>query len=208
MAQTSDHTNRPVIKYVYGELVEGNEEQRYRDALTRERHGATQVERVMRGEEKPADIAADIAHLRKIGVMAPEAEKYLRGKRLNGAGPQMRTSSAEMHMAPGSVVGKGQIDVRARDKITGRAQYSSDVYLPGMLYTKVLRSPHPHAKVTKIDTKAAAALPGVFAVITNADVPTGPAIPRPALSAEPAFAGEPVAAVAAETEAIAEEAIR
>ena len=86
----------------------------------------------------------------------------------------------------------------------GRAQYSSDVYLPGMLYTKVLRSPHPHAKVTSIDTKKAAALPGVFAVITNADVPKGPAIPRPALSAEPAFAGEALAAVAAISEAVAE----
>src|SRR6185436_12613297 len=207
MAKTSDHTNRPEIKYVYGELTDANDEGRLRDAMTRERHGVTQVERVMRGEEKPADIAADIAHLRKIGVMAPEAEKHLRGKRLGGTAPQMRTSSAEMHYAAGSVVGKGQVDVRARDKITGRAQYSSDVYLPGMLYTKVLRSPHPHAKVTSIDTKKAAALPGVFAVITNADVPKGPAIPRPALSAEPAFAGEPVAAVAAETEAIAEAAV-
>jgi hypothetical protein len=75
----ADRPNRPQIKYVYGELTEANEEQRWRDAMTRERHGVTQIERVMRGEEKPADLAADIAHLRKIGVLAPEAEAALGG---------------------------------------------------------------------------------------------------------------------------------
>jgi CO/xanthine dehydrogenase Mo-binding subunit len=207
MAKTSD-SNRPQIKYVYGELVETTEEGLLRDGWTRERHGVTQIERVMRGEEKPADLAADLAKLRKAGVLSPEIERSLRGKRLPGAAPRRTAAGAEMRIPAGSVVGKPTVDIRARDKILGRAEYSADVYLPGMLYTKVLRSPHPHAKVTSIDTKKAEALPGVMAVITNADVPKGANIVRPALSAEPAYAGEPVAAVAATSEAIAEAALK
>ena len=62
-----------------------------------------------------------------------------------------------------------------------------------------------------IDTSKAKELKGVFAVITHEDVPktaAGAPVPRPALAPEPAFAGEPVAAVAAETEAIAEAALK
>ena len=98
---------------------------------------------------------------------------------------------------PGAVVGKPVVDTRARDRVTGRAKYSVDIYLPGMLYTKVLRCPHPHAKVVSIDTSKAKELKGVFAVITHEDVPktaAGAPVPRPALAPEPAFAGEPVVA--------------
>ena len=51
-------------------------------------------------------------------------------------------------------------------KVTGRAMYGADYKLPGMLYGKVLRSPHAHARIRSIDTSAAAKLPGVKAVIT------------------------------------------
>ena len=54
---------------------------------------------------------------------------------------------------------------------SGEAKYASDIYLPGMLYVKILRSPHPHAKVVKIDTAKAQALPGVKAILTPQDVP-------------------------------------
>lgn len=57
------------------------------------------------------------------------------------------------------------------DKVTGRAVYGGDVRLPGLLYGQVLRSPHAHARILSIDTSKAAALPGVRAVATGADLP-------------------------------------
>ena len=55
------------------------------------------------------------------------------------------------------------------DKVTGKAQFGADFYAPGMLHGAVLRSPHAHAKILKIDTSKAEALPQVKAVITRAD---------------------------------------
>jgi len=55
------------------------------------------------------------------------------------------------------------------DKVTGRAQYGADLVVPGMLTGAVLRSPHAHAKINAIDTSEAMALPGVKAIVTNAD---------------------------------------
>jgi len=80
-------------------------------------------------------------------------------------------------------------------KATGVAKYTYDQRLPGMLYARVLRSPHAHATVTKIDTEAAAKIPGVKAII-------------PAPLTEVRFAGAPVAAVAATTPEIAGDALR
>ncbi len=57
------------------------------------------------------------------------------------------------------------------DKVTGRAVYSADVKLPGLVHGAVLRSPHAHARILKIDTSKAEAAPGVLAVITGADFP-------------------------------------
>ncbi len=57
------------------------------------------------------------------------------------------------------------------DKVTGRAVYGNDVQLPKMLHGKILRSPHAHAKIKKIDTSAAEKLPGVLGVVTAADLP-------------------------------------
>ena len=57
------------------------------------------------------------------------------------------------------------------EKVTGRANFGADRSLPGMLYGKVVRSPHAHARIRAIDTSAAAAMPGVLAVITAADFP-------------------------------------
>ena len=59
-------------------------------------------------------------------------------------------------------------------KVTGAAKFGADYHLPGMLYGKVLRSPHPHARIRSIDTSRAEALPGVKAVITGADLPDHP----------------------------------
>ena len=183
----ADNSRRFPGTYEQGQLVSTDPMLIEREAWSRDRTGVSQVERVMRGEESPADVARDRAALRAQGI-----------EPVTGPGGTLK-------VAPGSVVGQPTIDMRARDKITGRAQYSSDLYLPGMLYTKVLRSPLPHAKVTNLDISKAESYPGVHAVITYDDVPTGP--PRRALSSEPAYAGEPIAAVAAESEAIAEEAV-
>src|SRR5262249_57235281 len=56
-------------------------------------------------------------------------------------------------------------------KVTGATRYADDLFLPRMLYGKLLRSPHPHARILSVDTSKATALPGVFAVITGADLP-------------------------------------
>jgi glycine cleavage system H lipoate-binding protein len=69
------------------------------------------------------------------------------------------------------VVGTRPIRHDGADKVTGRAVYGNDMHLPGMLYGKVLRSPHAHARIISIDTSAAEALPGVKSVITGADLP-------------------------------------
>ena len=57
------------------------------------------------------------------------------------------------------------------DKVTGRANFGADFSLPGMLYGKVLRSPHAHARIKSIDTSRAAAIEGVKAIVTGADFP-------------------------------------
>lgn len=93
-------------------------------------------------------------------------------------------------------------------KLTGDAKYAADVQLPGMLIGKILRSPHPHAKVIAVDTSAAAELPGVHAVVTPFDVPEGNIAPDvPILDTEVRFVGDEVAAVAADDEFIARQAL-
>jgi len=69
------------------------------------------------------------------------------------------------------VLGTRPIRPDGLDKVTGRALFSDDFYLPDMIHGRILRSPHAHAKIKSIDTSAAAALPGVRAVVTGADFP-------------------------------------
>ena len=68
------------------------------------------------------------------------------------------------------VVGTRPVRHDGADKVTGLARYSADLNLPGMLYGKVLRSPHAHARIKAMDTSKAQALPGVRAVVTGADI--------------------------------------
>ncbi|MGI9521893.1 MAG: xanthine dehydrogenase family protein molybdopterin-binding subunit [Hyphomicrobiaceae bacterium] len=78
------------------------------------------------------------------------------------------------------VVGKSIARIDGRSRTTGEARYPADIALPGMLYAKVLRSPHAHGLIRSIDISKARSLPGVHAVITGADfvdVPVGSAIP-------------------------------
>ena len=109
------------------------------------------------------------------------------------------------------VVGRKAARVEGPDKVTGRARYAADYVLPDMLWGRILRSPHPHARIVRIDTSAARALPGVHAVVTGQDHPyyAGRAIRDHAVLAvdKVRFVGDRVAAVAAETRDIAELAL-
>ena len=69
------------------------------------------------------------------------------------------------------VVGSRPIRHDGVDKVTGKARYSADFYLPDMLHGKILRSPHAHARIKSIDASRALATPGVKAVVTSADFP-------------------------------------
>ncbi len=115
-------------------------------------------------------------------------------------------------MADFSVIGTKVPDVRAKERVTGTATYTIDIQRPGMLIGRVVRSPHPRAKILSIDTSRAASLPGVKAVITYEDVPpipfTGYDLRVLAGAADPhvRFVGDEVAAIAAETEEIADAA--
>ena len=112
-----------------------------------------------------------------------------------------------------SVVGKSVPRIDAKEKATGKAMYTEDFMMLRMLYGKVLGSPYPHARITRIDTSNAEKVPGVRAVITAKDVPTV----RFSVSVEDQYAlpcdnmvrkvDDPVAAVAAETIEAAEEAV-
>ncbi len=94
------------------------------------------------------------------------------------------------------------------EKLTGQAKYTSDIKLPGMLYGKILRSPHPHARILSVDASRAAALEGVHAVLTPFDAPQGRIAPDvPILDTEVRFVGDEAAAVAAEDEDIALDAL-
>ncbi|EYS97727.1 4-hydroxybenzoyl-CoA reductase [Cupriavidus sp. SK-4] len=111
-----------------------------------------------------------------------------------------------------AIVGSSTPQVTAREKVMGRAQYAGDIKLPGMLHAKVLRSPHPHARIVRIDTAAAKALPGVKLVMTGHDVPArnwGPHRKEQRILAcgVVRHVGEEVAAVVAVSEEIARDAL-
>ena len=91
-------------------------------------------------------------------------------------------------------------------KVTGRAKYAEDYRVDGMLFTKLLLSPMPHARVLGFDTRAALAMPGVKAILTADDLPDLRGAER-ALTNEPLYQGEPILAVAAVDELTAAEAI-
>src|SRR3954468_13650927 len=70
-----------------------------------------------------------------------------------------------------SVLGQRPVRHDGADKVTGKAIYTADLTLPGMVHGRILRSPHPHARVKKIDASEALKMPGVLAVVTHADFP-------------------------------------
>ncbi|MEE8131387.1 MAG: xanthine dehydrogenase family protein molybdopterin-binding subunit [Vicinamibacterales bacterium] len=113
---------------------------------------------------------------------------------------------------PLNVVGSPRSRIDGIERVTGRAQYTGDVQLPDMLYARVLRSPHAHARILRIDDSAARVMPGVHAVLTrdNCDViwSSGDWNGQRYLFNNPVrFVGDAVAAVAAVDRHAAEEAL-
>ena len=92
-------------------------------------------------------------------------------------------------------------------KVTGKAKYSEDFRVDGMVYARLYTSPMPHGKVKNIDLTEALAMEGVVGVLTADDVPPSQA-PSPAiLTNEPVYVGDPILAIAAVDEKTAEDAI-
>ena len=116
-------------------------------------------------------------------------------------------------MADFNVLGKNHVRVDALDKVTGHATYAGDIYLPEMLMCKVLTSTRSHARIVNIDTTEAEALPGVRGIIIGRDFPdvffgSGALRDRRVMARDEVFyVGEPVAAVAADDEITAAEAL-
>ena len=140
-----------------------------------------------------------------------------RRKAADGGGGQRgqveRAQNTKMDHSPYAVIGKPLPKIDAAAKCRGRTLFADDIVLPRMLYAKILRSPHPHARITSIDTARAEALAGVKAVLTGKDFPNPFGIlpvsqDEHALEADHVrFIGDPVAAVAATEEDIALEAL-
>src|SRR5919109_5326895 len=110
-------------------------------------------------------------------------------------------------MAGHKLIGQSYTPPDLVAKVTGRARYAEDYRVDGMLFAKLLLSPMPHARVKRIDTRAALALPGVKAVLTADDLPELRAGGERALTNEPLYQGEPILAIAAVDELTAAEAI-
>src|SRR5688500_10659336 len=111
------------------------------------------------------------------------------------------------------VIGNRMRKVNSVGKVTGAAVYTDDLVFPGMLHGKILRSPHPHARIISIDTSKAEALDGVHAVVTGKDMPvTYGIIPwtrdeYPLCVDRVRYVGDGVAAVAAVNEETAQQAL-
>jgi len=122
-------------------------------------------------------------------------------------------------MATNKLIGEKYTTPDLVAKVTGKARYAEDWRVDGMLFCKLLTSPYPHAKVTKLDTSRALAMPGVKAIITEDDLPKAAAgatlgenVQATAqgergLTNEPLYQGEPILALAAISEEIASAAI-
>jgi len=156
------------------------------------------------GGDRLAAGAAGAAGAGGAGVMATPSAP---------SAPSAPSVSSAPPAAAHRVIGKALRKVDAAAKVTGQTRFADDLVLPRMLYAKLLRSPHPHARIRGIDTSQAASLDGVAAVLTGHDLPTAFGI-LPVSQDEHALAtdrvryvGDPVAAVAAVTEDVATAAV-
>lgn len=177
----------------------------------------------LRGEEPPPLEAPEEAFPMPPQLLAPPPESPPEFPEGGRTGPQT-VVLPRLIVAPTEeelrVVGKPEPKVDALKLVQGKPAFAADVQMPGMLYARVLRSPHAHARIRRIDVSKARALPGVHAVLTYQDIPrvvfstAGQSDPIPgpldfvSLDSKVRYVGDRVAAVAAETPEIAEEALR
>ncbi len=105
------------------------------------------------------------------------------------------------------LIGKDIVPPDLVAKVTGRAKYAEDFRAEGMVFAKLLLSPMPHARVTRIDASRALRMDGVIDILTHEDVPSVDAPGEAALTMEPLYEGEPILAVAAVDETTAADAI-
>jgi CO/xanthine dehydrogenase Mo-binding subunit len=134
----------------------------------------------------------------------------------------MATSTTQSGQTPmgakvGGQIGRSLPRIEARDKVTGRAEYTHTMRLPGMLHAKIFRSTVAHGRIKSVDTSAAKKVPGVYRVVTSEDIRKvipapfyGPAFhDQPILAIDKVhFVGEPVAVVLAADPHVAEEAVQ
>src|SRR5438132_14112951 len=107
-----------------------------------------------------------------------------------------------------NVVGVGHRRLEGAEKVSGATQFTADVDLPGLLHVQLVLSHQASANIRGIDTSAARSAPGVIDVVAGADLPrnTTPSPEKPLAVGRVFFAGQPVVAVIAETEAAAADA--
>src|SRR5512134_3894987 len=113
----------------------------------------------------PARRGAGAAGPRGESLPLRELSCHRRGRRCRRR--PARGGGMSTAVQPLTTIGHVTPRVDAIERVTGQAKYTNDLKLPGMLYARVLRSPHPHARIRHIDTSAASRLPGVQAVITH-----------------------------------------
>lgn len=113
------------------------------------------------------------AHLENIerGPIADTIAAETRDQAVGNGHAEVKHSDAYLGKKQYRVLGTRPIRHDGVDKVTGRAIYGADVQLSGMIHGRVLRSPHAHARIKSIDTRAAQRLPGVYAVVTALDLP-------------------------------------
>src|SRR5712671_4956454 len=173
-------------------------------------------------------IAATVAASQRSTQNAQNAQNARNSQSSQGSPTKsIAASSAGSALSALNVVGHDTPRIDAAERVSGTAKYTGDVMLPGMLYARVLRSPHPHARIRRIDASKALALPGVKAVIShenctvvwgagsisggaqyNDDMKWNTKHRRYAFNNPVRFVGEPVAAVAAIDRHTAEEALQ
>ena len=149
----------------------------------------------------------------KPGMAIPSGRQMPNAERLTPpaweAGRTAPPNGGEFHS-----IGKRSRKLEGLAKVTGRAIYADDITLPRMLHAKLLRSIHAHARIVSIDASAALAMPGVHAIVTGKDLPEYFGIipwtqDEQALCAEKTrYVGDAIAALAADSELIAEEALK
>jgi len=175
---------------------------------------------------------SNYSHYVAATVAAAQTADVARGFQPRDRGPEraalhtQRKPLSAVSASALNVVGHATPRIDSIERVTGKATYTGDVSLPGMLYARVLRSPHPHARIRRIDASKALALPGVKAVVThencrfvwgagsisggqqyNEETKKITIHRRYAFNNPVRFVGEPVAAVAAVDRHVAEEAL-